>query len=113
MKKVSPDSVHAKSAEFFAESLSTSPESIPDMVGSSGSIVSLESSLPNASAPEIMETPEGKLKGEGNRLSVDAKGWHSDLSGQIDSKGMSLGLDDNTDSGPQTHPFAVVGPTSI
>lgn len=113
MKRVSPNSVHAKLAGFFGESPSREPgkplmeteitqpkpvEVIPEPT------VTEEKPLAVLPATEPQETkqPAVEEKPEENRLAVGAKGWHSDLAGHFDSKGMSLGLNNDTDIGAQT-----------
>lgn len=115
MKGVSPNSVHAKLADFFAESPAGEPgksvmeaepaqpkpvEILPEPTATEEKPLT---TLP-ATASETQETkqPGVEEKPKENRLAVGVKGWNSGLAGHFDSKGMSLGLNNDTDIGAQT-----------
>ncbi len=113
MKGVSPNSVHAKLAGFFAESSAGEPgKPVMDAEPTQSKPVepapepkaTEEKPLTTLPATETQETTQPAVEGktEEKRLAVGAKGWNSDLAGHIDSKGMSLDLDNDTDIGAQT-----------
>jgi hypothetical protein len=91
MAVIAPGSVHAKLAAFFA----AIPPSRPEESAIVATPLSEEAPTESQPASNIEKTKE-------NRLAVGVKGWHSDLSGDIDSKGMNLGLSADTDIGART-----------
>lgn len=114
MKEISPESVHAKLAVFFAESPSggsakTSMGAAPAQPKPNEIAPEVKTSedKPMATLPvnETQETTQPQPATEENkenRLAVVVKGWNSDLAGHIDAMGMSLGLNNETDIGAQT-----------
>lgn len=113
MREISPNSVHAKLAGFFVESPSEEPgkatvvtaTNLPNPAKTTPDLMGGEEKLPTILLPtETKETkqPTTAAKLEENRLTVDFKGWHSGLSGHIDSRGMNLGLNNDAGFGAQT-----------
>ncbi|MBF0500090.1 MAG: tetratricopeptide repeat protein [Candidatus Riflebacteria bacterium] len=121
MKRVSPESVHARLADFFVQtpsvSLSTAPVKAGGIAVATRSEYSksfIEANLRKnkpaggklttaltATATNELRQPVDEAKIEEIRVAVSGKGWRSGLTGHINSKGMSLRLDNDTDISAQ------------
>jgi len=113
VRETSPNSVHAKLAGFFEEASAGEPGTTSTGSKPTQPKTTEATPEPTTTAEKPLttmppsETQEAKQpvveeKPEENRFAVGAKGWHSDLAGHFDSKGMSLGLSNDTDIGAQT-----------
>lgn len=98
MKEIDPDCVHAKLSVFLNSSLVWRPEiensALPAMLATNSEAVDV------ASKPIIVTDRQTAINE--NPLAIGVHGWNSDLKGNIDAKGMSLGLADDTDIDAQT-----------
>lgn len=90
MAVIAPGSVHARLAAFFAAIPPSRPEEV--------AIVA----TPSSKEAPTESRPASKNETKEKNLAVSVRGWNSDLSGDIDSKGMNLGLSADTDIGAQT-----------
>lgn len=123
MKADAPDSVHAVLAEYLAEFEGVTAESVdltalPSAKEPSAEVpvptepvpatASVSETAPAASAGEAVEEPtvEERSEAEKPRVTLQLRGWQSDLSGNIKSKGMNLDLTDETSIDDQNR-FAV------
>jgi len=104
MKADAPDSVHAVLAEYLAEFEGVTGEMVdltavpPTTVEAASPTVSTPEAAPAAPAAEPVAEPavekEGGIKTP--RFALQMRGWQSDLSGRIESRGMNLNLADET-----------------
>ncbi|MEW5992925.1 MAG: hypothetical protein AB1744_00830 [Candidatus Zixiibacteriota bacterium] len=102
MKINSPDSIHARLADFFsappakeAES-ATSTQQVSEPLPEPTPVLGFLPTQISASEAAIATKPHADTIPAVRRFSVDSKVWHTDLSGHINAKGMNLHLNDGT-----------------
>lgn len=115
MKADAPDSIHAQLADYLAEFEGVSgdivdmktaapAEQLAAVVPEAPTAVAEPEKTPVASGQEAVETPVQAPEQESGkpRLSLELRGWQSDLSGSVESKGMNLDAESDASFSDQT-----------
>lgn len=108
MKADAPDSVHALLAEYLAEFEGVAGEMVDVTALPAAKEPAVEVPAPAEPAPSVpaaepVAEPAAKKMSEAGqpRITLQMRGWQSDLSGRMESRGMNLNLEDETSIGDQ------------
>lgn len=113
MKADAPDSVHGMLAEYLAEFGGVTGETVDVTTLPAAEVPPAEVPAPGESVPAVASAPEGvtdvtaaepvtepaaekAVEAGQPRITLQLRGWQSDLAGRIESRGMNLNLSDET-----------------
>lgn len=97
MKLISPSCIHARLAVFMILSpLIKAHKQVPEITSEN-----LKSDTNLVSEKKIASLKPGKIM-ENSNLSLSIHGWQSDVTGEINARGMDLNLENDTDINPKT-----------